>query len=105
VRSLSRKENPTGPTPAIIEPPPGAVGASVRQLGEINIGPRAVIAPAPQLALAEQRTTSGRAAGAALRSVTPQVVPPPPSLSASGSSPGGGGMIALNLRPPIAAPP
>jgi TonB family protein len=106
VRSLSRKENPTGPPPAIIEPPPGVVGASVRQLGEINIGPRAVIAPAPQLPLAEQRTASGRATGAAaLASVLPQVVPPPPSLPASGSSPGGGGMIALNLRPPIGAPP
>jgi TonB family protein len=106
VRSLSRKENPTSPPPAIIEPPPGVVGASVRQLGEINIGPRAVIAPAPQLPLAEQRTTSGRATGAAaLASVTPQVVPPPPSLPASGSSQGGGGMIALNLRPPIGAPP
>lgn len=105
VRSLSQKENPTGPPPAIIEPPPGVVGASVRQLGEINIGPRAVIAPAPQLPLAEQRTTSGRATGAAaLASVTPQVVPPPPSLPASGSSQGGGGMIALNLRPPIGAP-
>ena len=106
VRSLSRKENPTGPPPAIIEPPPGVVGASVRQLGEINIGPRAVIAPAPQLPLAEQRTASGRATdAAALASVLPQVVPPPPSLPASGSSPGGGGMIALNLRPPIGAPP
>jgi TonB family protein len=106
VRSLSRKENPTGPPPAIIEPPPGVGGASVRQLGEINIGPRAVIAPAPQLPLAEPRITRGRATGAAaLASVTPQVVPPPPSLPASGSSHGGGGMIALNVRPPIGAPP
>jgi TonB family protein len=106
VRSLSRKENPTGPPPAIIEPPPGVVGASIRQLGEINIGPRAVIAPSPQLPLAEQRTTSGRATGsAALASVTPEVVPPPPSLPASDSSYASGRMIALNLRPPIGAPP
>jgi TonB family protein len=106
VRWLSRKENPTGPQPAIIEPPPGVVGAPIRQLGEINIGHWAVIAPSPQLPLAEQRTTGGRATGAAaLASVTPQGVPPPPSLPASGSSHGGGGMIALNLRPPIGAPP
>jgi TonB family protein len=106
VRSLSRKENPTGPPPAIIEPPPGVVDASVRQLGEINIGHWAVIAPSPQLPLAEQRTTSGRAAGtSALARVTPQVVPPPPSLPATGSSNRGGRMIALNLRPSIAAPP
>ncbi len=105
VRSLSRKENPTGPPPAIIAPPPGEVAASIRQFGEINIGHRAVIAPSPQLPLAEQRTTSGRATGtAALARVTPQVVPPPPSLPASGSSNGGGRMIALNLRPPIGAP-
>jgi TonB family protein len=106
VRSLSRKENPTGPPPAIIEPPPGVLGASIRRLGEVNIGHRAVIAPSPQLPLAEQRTTSGRAtATAALRSVTPQVVPPPPSLPASVSSDAGGRMIVLNLRPPIGAPP
>ena len=105
LRSLSRKESPTGPPPAIIEPPPGEVAASIRQFGEINIGHRAVIAPSPQLPLAEQRTTSGRATGtAALTRVTPQVVPPPPSLPASGSSNGGGRMIALNLRPPIGAP-
>ena len=106
VRSLSRKENPSGPPPAIIEPPPGVLGASIRQLGEINIGRRAVIAPSPQLPLAEQRTTSGRATAAAvLRSVAPQVVPPPPSLPASGSAHAGGPLIALNLRPPIGAPP
>ena len=106
VRSLSRKENPKGPAPAIIEPPPGVVGASIRQLGEIDIAHRAVIAPSPQLPLAEQRTTSGRATGtAALASVPPEVVPPPPSLPASGSSHASGRMIALNLRPPIGAPP
>jgi TonB family protein len=106
VRSLSRKENPTGPPPAIIEPPPGVVVEAIRQPGEINIGHRAVIAPSPQLPLAEQRTTSGSATGAAaLARVTPQVVPPPPSLPASGSSQGDGRMIALNLRPPIGAPP
>jgi TonB family protein len=106
VRWLSRKENPTGPAPAIIEPPPGGVGASIRQLGEINIAHTAVIAPSPQLPLSEQRTTSGSATDtAALASVTPEVVPPPPSLPASGSSHASGRMIALNLRPPIGAPP
>jgi TonB family protein len=106
VRSLWRKENPTPPPPAIIEPPPGVLSASIRQLGEVNIGHRTVIAPSPQLPLAEQRTTRGRAMGtAALRGVTPQVVPPPPSLPASGSSDAGGRMIVLNLRPPIGAPP
>jgi TonB family protein len=106
VRSLSRKNNPKGPQPTVIEPPPGVDGASIRQLGEVNIGHTAVIAPLPQLPLAEQRTTRERATGtASVASITPQVVPPAPTLPASGSSNVGGRMIALNLRPSIGAPP
>jgi TonB family protein len=105
VRSFPRKENATGPQPAIIEPPPGVQSVSIRQLGEINIGHTDVIAPSPQLPLAEQRTARERATGTASpASVTPQVVPPPPLLPAPGSSNAGGRIIALNLRPSIGAP-
>ena len=67
-----------------------------------------MIAPAPQLAVAEQRAPSG----AGSRSVglgAPQVVAPPPSVSASGSSGASfgapGRAIALSLHPAVGAPP
>ena len=94
-----------GPQPAVIAPPP-SVEASARPLGELNIGPSAVIAPAPQLPLAEQRAVPG----AASRGIgAPQVVLPPPSLSASGAAAESfgapGRVIALNLHPAVGAPP
>ncbi|HEX4784584.1 MAG TPA: TonB family protein [Candidatus Sulfotelmatobacter sp.] len=94
-----------GPQLAVIAPPP-SVEASARPLGELNIGPSAVIAPAPQLALAEQRAVPGsdtHGIGA------PQLVPPPPSLGAAGSATESfgarGRIIALNLHPTVGAPP
>jgi len=93
------------PQLAVIAPPP-SVEATARPLGELNIGPSAVIAPAPQLALAEQRAVPGseaRGIGA------PQLVPPPPSLGAAGSATESfgarGRIIALNLHPAVGAPP
>jgi len=94
------------PQPAVIAPPPSVESASTRPLGELNIGQSSVIAPAPQLPLAEQRaipTSRSASLGA------PQLVPPPPSLSASGSSADSfgarGRVIALNLHPAVGAPP
>jgi TonB family protein len=100
--------NPTafqGPQPAVIAPPP-SVEASARPLGELNIGPSAVVAPAPQLPLAVQRAVPGGGSG---RIGAPQLVPPPPSLAASGAAAesfgSNGRMIALNLHPAVGAPP
>jgi TonB family protein len=95
----------TGPQPAVIAPPPAVQTPSPRRLGDLNIGRSAVIAPAPQLAVAEQRAVAG-----GLSSVlAPQVVPPPPSVAASGASGQSfgarGRVIALNLHPVIGAPP
>jgi TonB family protein len=90
------------PQPAIIAPPP-SVENSTRRLGDLNIGPSSVIAPAPQLAVGEQRTVPGGISAAA--SVAPQVVPPPPTLSGSGSSAAGGRFIALSMHPAVRAPP
>lgn len=90
------------PQPAVIAPPPSLDNNSARRLGDLNIGHTAIIAPAPQLPLAQQRAIPAAAAAAV---VTPQVVPPPPSLAASGSSAAGGRVIALNLHPSIGAPP
>ncbi len=96
------------PQPAVVAPPPTVANASVRPLGELNIGPSSVIAPAPQLSVAEQRAIAGsRSAKVGLGA--PQVVAPPPSLSAAGSSAqsfgAAGRVIALNLHPTVGAPP
>jgi TonB family protein len=89
--------------PSVVAPPPELVAASNRRIGELNVGHSAVIAPAPQLSLDEQRTVSqGRSA---LRGHSPQVVAPPPSLGASSGSRSGRGVIALNLHPAVGAPP
>jgi TonB family protein len=92
------------PEPAVIAPPPAVEAGSARHLGDLNVGRSSVIAPAPQLALDEQRAVSGRTSTALSRR-SPQVIAPPPALAASGHSPSGGGMIALSLRPAVGAPP
>lgn len=123
-----------GLQPSLIGPPPTVSNSSSRRLGDLNIGHSAVIAPAPQLPLAEQRSAPGGSLRAGLgnpaviapapqlpmtgqRSVrgrpgsgtgTPQVVPPPPSASGSGLTSAAGGrgrVIALNLHPTVGAPP
>lgn len=96
------------PQPAVVAPPPTVANASARPLGELNIGPSSVIAPAPHLSVEEQRAIAGsRSSKVGLGA--PQVVAPPPSLSASGSSAESfgapGRVIALNLHPAIGAPP
>lgn len=95
-----------GLQPDLIAPPPSVDAASVRRLGDVNIGPSNVIAPAPQLPLAAQRTAPGAAIATG---VAPQVVPPPPSVTGSaagGASAGSrGNLIALNLHPAVTGPP
>jgi TonB family protein len=99
--------------PAVVAPPPSVEMASTRPLSDLNIGRSAVIAPAPQLSVAEQRAVAGSRSsgvgGAGPRVVTPQVVPPPPSVYGSGSNGASfgarGHVIALNLHPAVSAPP
>lgn len=102
VDNTSRKTM-QAPEPSVVAPPPALEAASNRRIGELNVGHSAVIAPAPQLSLDEQRTVSqGRSA---VRGHSPQVVAPPPSLGASAGSRSGRGVIALNLHPAVGAPP
>ncbi|HZC23622.1 MAG TPA: hypothetical protein VE866_09810, partial [Candidatus Binatia bacterium] len=89
--------------PALIAPPPEVEASRDRPLGDLNIGHSSVIAPAPQLAVAEQR-----ARGSVVGGIESQIVAPPPSLStsASGASFGARGrVVALNLHPAVGAPP
>jgi len=104
VRASNSHAAVPGLQPELIAPPPTVDAASVRRLGNMNISPSSVIAPAPQLPVDAQRTApGGRMTGSA-----PQVVPPPPPLPASGSAGAAGSpgrLIALNLHPAVGAPP
>ncbi len=100
-RVVDRRDLPTLQT-SPIAPPPEVENSPVRTAGEFSIGRSAVIAPAPQLPLGEQRTTH---ASSAMAGVAAQVVPPPPALVASGYSGGGARVIALSLHPAVGAPP
>ena len=88
--------------PALVAPPQDIASSSSRKLGDMNIAPSAVIAPAPQLPVAAQRTMSG---GRGVPTLGAPQVAPPPSLSASGGSGSPGRVIALSARPAIDAPP
>jgi TonB family protein len=122
-----------GPEAAIVEPPPSVNAASIRKLGDINIGHSDVVAPAPQLSVEAQRTLGSLAsAGKAVIPPPPamdnnsetghggtgrnaraqsgmggaggQIVPPPPSVEGSHSAEAGGRLIALGIHP-AASPP
>jgi TonB family protein len=86
------------PTPAVVEPPPRVETASIRKVGDINIGHAQVVAPAPQLPVGEQRALATLAQGQ-LGAANPTVVAPPPSIPGQAVSGAGGRMIALNVNP------
>ena len=56
-----------GPQAAVVQPPPSVDAASQRSLGDINIGHSQVVAPAPELPVAEQYAASGRSQADARR--------------------------------------
>jgi TonB family protein len=103
------RQSPALRAPVDVTPPPPSVqAATTRPIGDLNIGRSAVIAPAPQLTVGEQRTVAARR-GPVVGGASSAVVAPPPSLSASGSSGASfgarGHIIALNLHPAVGAPP
>ena len=73
----------TVPGAAAVGPPP-VVQASISRPGDMNIGPSAVVAPAPRLPMGEQRAISG-GAEATLGSPIALAVPPPPSAPRGGT--------------------
>jgi TonB family protein len=99
----------TGPQTAVVEPPPDLAQSTRGHVGVMNIGPSQVVAPAPQLALAEQHSVAARGNGR-LPGGGVQPVGPPPSVSTGGGGGSAGGrMIALGIHPvaptgPVAVP-
>ena len=93
-----------GPSPAIVGPPPTVDATSDRKWGEMNIGHSAVVAPAPQLPLAEQRAFAP-VTQSALGVPGRAVVPPPPSIGAGLAANGGGRIIALSIHPALLSAP
>jgi TonB family protein len=106
LKDVQRSPAAAFPGSDVVMPPPTVEAMTTRPIGDLNIGRSAVIAPAPQLAVSEQRTNPG--GGASVLGGGAQVVAPPPSLSSgsSGQSFGSPGRtIALNLHPAVGAPP
>jgi TonB family protein len=90
----------------VIAPPPEVTQSTKGRAGLMNIGPSNVVAPAPQLTLAEQHSQAG--GGGRLTGGGVQPVAPPPSVAASNTR-GGGRLIALGIHPvaptgPVAVP-
>jgi TonB family protein len=93
-----RTRGMAGPETAVIAPPPEVTTAKGR-VGQMNIGPSAAVAPAPQLTLAEQHAIYGRgqAGGKDLAAGT-QAVAPAPSVS-GGTGGSSGRLVALGIHP------
>ena len=97
-----------GPETAVVEPPPELSQSTKGHVGLMNIGPSQVVAPAPQLTLAEQHSLAARGKGH-LPGGGVQPVGPAPSMAAAGNSGAGGRLIALGIHPvaptgPVAVP-
>jgi hypothetical protein len=79
----SSRRGLSAPSVSVIAPAP-TMQASMRKTGELNIGPSAVVAPAPRLPMGEQRVASGMGQGN-LGSSAAIAVPPPPSAPHAGT--------------------
>ena len=104
---------------SVVAPPP-SVNDTSRPVGDLNIARSPVIAPAPQLAVPDQRSEQSSEQRSGQRSLSAsqfsglagsalQFIPPPPAVSATGiageSFGARGRVIALSLHPAVGAPP
>jgi TonB family protein len=92
-----------GPQASVVQPPPSVDAASQRSLGDINIGHSAVVAPAPELPVAEQYAAAGRAP-ATLGGAGSAAVAPPPSIPGNAGSSARGRIISLGIHPAAMSP-
>ncbi len=83
----------------VIAPPPDLTPSTKGRAGAVNIAPSEVVAPAPQLTLAEQHSLAARGGGrGSLPNGAPPVAPPP-SVASSGGAGASGRLIALGIHP------
>jgi len=82
----------------VVAPAPELPRSSVGRMGDLNVGPSAVVAPAPQLTVAEQHTRVARGMGNTLGGGAEPVAPPPSLNGASDEHPNGR-LIALSVQP------
>ena len=88
------------PQAAVVQPPPMVDAATARRVGDISIGQAPVVAPAPELPMAEQYSVAGRTQAApGGGSAGAAVVPPPPSIAGNAGSSPNGRIIALGIHP------
>ncbi len=92
-----------GPQASVVQPPPSLDAASQRRLGDINIGHSAVVAPAPELPVAEQYAAGGRSP-ATLGGAGSAAVAPPPSIPGYASTGASGRIISLGIHPVAMSP-
>ena len=96
------------PQASIIAPAPRIDAASARHMGDINIGHSTVVAPAPELPVAEQyamQSVASVRAQSGASNTGPAVVPPAPSIAGNTVSNSGGRLISLGIHPAGVAPP
>lgn len=90
-----------GPQAAIVQPPPSVDASSARRLGDINIGHSQIVAPAPELPVAEQYAASGRTQPGLSTGAGSAAVPPPPSIQGNAGANPSGRMISLGIHPTV----
>lgn len=96
--SRAQTRSLAGPDTAVVAPPPELTRTTGSKIGDINIGPSTVVAPAPQLAIAAQHTLAARGLGG-MPAGAVQPVAPPPSIGTSGGTGSVGRLIALGIHP------
>jgi TonB family protein len=83
---------------SVVPPPPDLASKTIGNIGPMNITPSDVVAPAPQLTVAEQHTLSSRSKGGDGHLPSSNPVAPPPSMG-GGTGPSQGRLVALGIHP------
>jgi len=103
VASASNRNAPATMNSEVVAPPPEVTPSTKGRVGVVNVGPSDIVAPAPQLTLAEQHTPASRRGGRLPGGGVEPVAPPPSMAAGNGTS--GGRLIALSVHPAAPAGP
>jgi len=95
--ALTHMRGVAGSEVAVVAPAPELPRSSSR-IGDLNVAPSAVIAPAPQLVVEQQHARAARGMES-MPGGGAEPVAPPPSLNGSLGGQSGGRLIALSIQP------